>query len=97
MKEKLRDFSLRLDTEDYKALTEQSKQLNQTKNAYLRNLIRLNSVNDIVQFNNNFKEFLLLRRSLTNSLNQLAKEGHNINNFEKIEKGLDELWQYLKR
>lgn len=89
-------LTLRLDDEDLEILEKSSKKLKKNKNELLRELIRKSEIEDIKTFNKNLKELLLLKRSLGNNLNQLAKNGHNIEKFEEVKKELEELWQSLK-
>ena len=93
----MKNLSLRLDKKDYEILDVNSKALGVTKNEFLRKLIRSSKVKNLEEFNTNLRELLILKRALSNNINQLAKQGHNMENFIEIEKELDELWQSLKR
>ncbi|WP_297407994.1 ribbon-helix-helix protein, CopG family [uncultured Cetobacterium sp.] len=93
----MKNVSLRLDEKDYKILDTNAKVLEVSKNEFVRNLIRLSSIKNIEEFNSNLKELLILKRALSNNINQLAKKGHKIDNFEEIREELEELWQSLKR
>lgn len=93
----MKNVSLRLDEKDYKILDTNAKVLEVSKNEFVRNLIRLSSIKNIEEFNSNLKELLILKRALSNNINQLAKKGHNMDNFEEIREELEELWQSLKR
>lgn len=93
----MKNISLRLDEKDYKVLDINAKALGVTKNEFLRKLIRTSSIKNIEEFNINLRDLLVIKRALSNNINQLAKQGHKMENFNKIEKELDELWQSLKR
>lgn len=93
----MKNVSLRLDEKDYKTLDINAKALGVTKNEFVRKLIRLSTIENIEEFNANLKELLILKRALSNNINQLAKRGHNMANFEEVKKELDELWQSLSR
>lgn len=93
----MKNLSLRLDEKDYEILDINSKYLGVTKNEFLRKLIRSTKVKNLEDFNINLKELLIVKRALANNINQLAKQGHSMDNFKKIEKELEELWQSLKR
>ena len=93
----MKNLSLRLDEKDYKILDINSKALGVTKNEFLRKLIRLSTIENIEELNANLKELLILKRALSNNINQLAKRGHNVENFEEVKKELEELWQSLNQ
>lgn len=93
----MKNLSLRLDEKDYKILDTNAKALGVNKNEFVRKLIRLSTIENIEEFNANLKELLILKRALSNNINQLAKRGHNMANFEEIREELEELWQSLKR
>lgn len=93
----MKNLSLRLDEKDYKILDTNAKALGVNKNEFVRKLIRLSTIENIEEFNANLKELLILKRALSNNINQLAKRGHNMANFEKVREELEELWQSLKR
>lgn len=93
----MKNLSLRLDEKDYKILDTNAKALGVNKNEFVRKLIRLNTIENIEEFNANLKELLILKRALSNNINQLAKRGHNMANFEEVREELEELWQSLKR
>lgn len=93
----MKNLSLRLDEKDYKILDINSKALGVTKNEFLRKLIRLSTIENIEEFNANLKELLILKRALSNNINQLAKRGHNVENFEEVKKELEKLWQSLNQ
>ena len=93
----MKNLSLRLDEKDYQILDNKSKGLGLSKNEFLRRIIRLSVIENIEEFNSNLKELFLLKRALSNNINQLAKQGHSIDNFDEIKKELDDLWQSLKR
>lgn len=89
-------LTLRLDDEDLKIITSKAKKNKTNITETLREMIRKSEIEDIKTYNKNLKELLLLKRSLGNNLNQLAKKGHNIENFEEVKKELEKLWQSLK-
>lgn len=93
----MKNLSLRLDEKDYKILDINCKALGVTKNEFLRKLIRSSNIKNLDDFNSNLRELLIVKRALSNNINQLAKQGHKMENFKKIEKELEELWQSLKR
>lgn len=93
----MKNLSVRLNEDDYEKLDLKAKSLCITKNEFIRRIIRLYMIEDIQDFNSNLKELLILKRALSNNLNQLAKKGHNIDNFNEIKKELDELWESLNR
>lgn len=93
----MKNLSVRLNEDDYEKLDLKAKSLGITKNEFIRRIIRLYMIEDIQDFNSNLKELLILKRALSNNLNQLAKKGHNIDNFNEIKKELDELWESLNR
>lgn len=93
----MKNLSLRLDEKDYKILDTNAKALGVNKNEFVRKLIRLSIIENIEEFNANLKELLILKRALSNNVNQLAKRGHNMANFEEVREELEELWQSLKR
>lgn len=93
----MKNLSVRLDEKDYNLLELKAKQLGVTKNEFIRRIIRLSLVENIEEFNKNLKELLIIKRALSNNLNQLAKKGHKLDNFNEIEKELENLWQSLKR
>ena len=93
----MKNLSLRLDEKDYKILDTNAKALGVNKNEFVRKLIRLSTIENIEEFNANLKELLILKRALSNNINQLAKRGHNIENFEEVKKELEELWQSLNQ
>lgn len=93
----MKNLSLRLDEKDYQILDTNAKALGVNKNEFVRKLIRLSSIENIEEFNANLKELLILKRALSNNINQLAKRGHNMANFEGVREELEELWQSLKR
>lgn len=93
----MKNLSLRLDEKDYKILDTNAKALGVNKNEFVRKLIRLSTIENIEEFNANLKELLILKRTLSNNINQLAKRGHNMANFEEVREELEELWQSLKR
>lgn len=93
----MKNLSLRLDEKDYKILDTNAKALGVNKNEFVRKLIRLSAIENIEEFNANLKELLILKRALSNNINQLAKRGHNMANFEEVREELEELWQSLKR
>jgi len=93
----MKNLSVRLDEKDYNFLELKAKQLGVTKNEFIRRIIRLSLVENIEEFNKNLKELLIIKRALSNNLNQLAKQGHKLDNFNEIEKELENLWQSLKR
>lgn len=93
----MKNLSVRLNEDDYEKLDLKAKSLGITKNEFIRRIIRLYTIEDIQDFNSNLKELLILKRALSNNLNQLAKKGHNIDNFNEIKKELDELWESLNR
>lgn len=93
----MKNLSLRLDEKDYKILDTNAKALGVNKNEFVRKLIRLSTIENIEEFNANLKELLILKRALSNNINQLAKRGHNMANFEQVREELEELWQSLKR
>lgn len=93
----MKNLSLRLDEKDYKILDTNAKALGINKNEFVRKLIRLSTIENIEEFNTNLKELLILKRALSNNINQLAKRGHNMANFEEVREELEELWQSLKR
>lgn len=92
-----KNLSIRLDEKDYKTLEINSKAFEKNKNELIRELIRKADINDIKAFNENLKEVLILKRSISNNLNQLAKQGHDVKNFKEVEKELEKLWQSLKQ
>lgn len=93
----MKNLSVRLNEDDYNKLDLKAKSLGITKNEFIRRIIRLYMIEDIQDFNSNLKELLILKRALSNNLNQLTKKGHNIDNFNEIKKELDELWESLNR
>lgn len=93
----MKNLSVRLNEDDYEKLDIKAKSLGITKNEFIRRIIRLYTIEDIQDFNTNLKELLILKRALSNNLNQLAKKGHNVDNFNEIKKELDELWESLNR
>ncbi|MGL4935663.1 MAG: plasmid mobilization protein [Cetobacterium sp.] len=93
----MKNLSLRLDEKDYKILDTNAKAIGVNKNEFVRKLIRLSTIENIEEFNANLKELLILKRALSNNINQLAKRGHNMANFEEVREELEELWQSLKR
>lgn len=93
----MKNLSLRLDEKDYNILDTNAKALGINKNEFVRKLIRLSTIENIEEFNTNLKELLILKRALSNNINQLAKRGHNMANFEEVREELEELWQSLKR
>lgn len=93
----MKNLSVRLDEKDYNLLELKAKQLGVTKNEFIRRIIRLSLVENIEEFNKNLKELLIIKRALSNNLNQLTKKGHKLDNFNEIEKELENLWQSLKR
>lgn len=93
----MKNLSVRLNEDDYEKLDIKAKSLGITKNEFIRRIIRLYTIEDIQDFNSNLKELLILKRALSNNLNQLAKKGHNVDNFNEIKKELDELWESLNR
>lgn len=92
-----KNLSIRLDEKDYKTLEINSKAFEKNKNELIRELIRKADIDDIKAFNENLKEVLILKRSISNNLNQLAKQGHDVKNFKEVEKELEKLWQSLKQ
>lgn len=92
----MKKFTLRLNSTDFEILEKKSMELKKNKNEVLRELLKKSEIEDINNFNKNLKELLILKRSLSNNLNQLAKQGHNIENFEEVKKELEFLWQSLK-
>lgn len=93
----MKNLSLQLDEKDYKILDTNAKALGVNKNEFVRKLIRLSTIENIEEFNANLKELLILKRALSNNINQLAKKGHNMAKFEEVREELEELWQSLKR
>ncbi|MBC2857240.1 hypothetical protein H3N56_12485 [Cetobacterium sp. 2A] len=93
----MKNLSVRLNEEDYNILEIKSNALGVTKNEFIRRIIRLSVIDNIEDFNTNLKELLLLKRSLSNNINQLAKKGHNVEKFEEVKKELDELWESLNQ
>lgn len=97
--EKKYKLTVRLNEEDYRKLKYQSDNLEKNKTETIRELIRKGIHTDIKEFNLNLKELLLIKRSIANSLNQIFKKLNNssLEEFKKIEKDLDKLWQSLNQ
>lgn len=97
--EKKYKLTVRLNEEDYRKLKYQSDNLEKNKTETIREFIRKGIHIDIKEFNLNLKELLLIKRSIANSLNQISKKLNNssLEEFEKIEKDLEKLWQSLNR
>lgn len=97
--EKKYKLTVRLNEEDYRKLKYQSDNLEKNKTETIRELIRKGGYTDIKEFNLNLKELLLIKRSIANSLNQISKKLNNssLEEFKKIEKDLDKLWQSLNQ
>lgn len=97
--EKKYKLTVRLNEEDYRKLKYQSDNLEKNKTETIRELIRKGIHTDIKEFNLNLKELLLIKRSIANSLNQISKKLNNssLEEFKKIEKDLDKLWQSLNQ
>lgn len=97
--EKKYKLTIRLNEEDYRKLKYQSDNLEKNKTETIRDLIRKGIYTDIKEFNLNLKELLLIKRSIANSLNQISKKLNNssLEEFKKIEKDLDKLWQSLNQ
>lgn len=66
----MKNLSLRLDEKDYKILDISAKALGINKNEFVRKLIRLSSMENIKEFNANLKELLILKRAVSNNINQ---------------------------
>lgn len=91
----MKKFTLRLTDKDYEILNLKAISSNLNKTDLLRLLIRTCFVDDLKDFDNILKDLLISRKYLTNSLNQLARAGHDVNNFREVEKELIKLWQSL--
>ncbi|MGL4687788.1 MAG: hypothetical protein ACRCVS_03790 [Fusobacteriaceae bacterium] len=91
-------LSVRLNQEDYDKLNVQVEHLKISKNDFFRELIRKDMVNDIKQFNDNLKELFIIRKSLTTSLNQIARKvnSEQLKTGKILEEELEQLWQLLK-
>lgn len=92
-------LTIRLNKKDYNYLKLQSYKLEKNKTETLRELIRKGIFEDVKEFNLNLKELLLVKRSLANSLNQIAKKlnSNSLENFKNIEEELERLWLSLNQ
>lgn len=102
MKEKLKQFTIRLNKKDHKNLIEQAKDLGISQAELLRELLRKNMISDIKDYNIFLDELRKDVRTLTNNVNQIAKKVNSdilINELEeanKLREEITKIWQLLR-
>ncbi|MEG0022783.1 MAG: hypothetical protein RR795_08875 [Cetobacterium sp.] len=100
-KKKIYKLTVRLNEDEYRMLLLQSEFLEVNKNEFFREMIRKGMYMDIKKTNEYIKELLKTKRSISNSLNQIAKKLNVANkyviNFKEFEKELEELWLSLNQ
>lgn len=102
MKEKLKQFTIRLNEKDYKNLIEQAKYLGISQAELLRELLRKNMISDIKDYNIFLDELRRDVRTLTNNVNQISKKVNSdilINELEEannLHKEITKIWQLLR-
>ncbi|WP_427042533.1 plasmid mobilization relaxosome protein MobC [Fusobacterium sp. SB021] len=102
MKEKLKQFTIRLNEKDHKNLIEQAKYLGISQAELLRELLRKNMISDIKDYNIFLDELRRDVRTLTNNVNQIAKKVNSdifINELEeanKLREEITKIWQLLR-
>ena len=102
MKEKLKQFTIRLNERDHTYLVQQAKNLRISQAELLRELLRKNMVKDIKEYNIFLDELRKNVRTLTNNVNQIAKKVNSdilINELEEannLQEEVKKIWQLLK-
>lgn len=98
-KDKIYKLTVRLNPKDYEKLLEYSKGLEITKSQAIRELLGKTLYLDTKEFNENLRELLIIKRSISNSLNQISKKFNSstVEKFKIIEKEMEELWQSLNQ